>query len=420
MGGAFVEIGHDRPALLDIGRTKPREGDTIAVQIVEEASGSKAARVSARLALAGRTLVLLPDDGGVAISKRIADAAQPEVYFQNAVVSAQADYVYDAVYRLVEATGREHVGQNGPVRPDDGDGFTGDAVPWNNAPHPNNVEALQRYREEYEYDPSGNILEMTHTPLVGGLAGWTRGYQYAATSNRLSATTDGQGAFNLSYPHDAAGNITAMPHLTPTDGMVWNHRNELALVNKGNPVNERVAFTYDGSGQRVRKSVIEILQNGSERVKHERIYVGGLFETFREYDANGAVETERTTLHALDGTRRVAMVETKTRENGQDVQNPVPRTRYQLDNHLGSACVEVDENGVVLTYEEYHPFGTTAMTSCDSGPFEERVPARQPGRSLEFRPKDRGPGSDCAITLSVQPSVETAIISKVTITRRFF
>src|SRR5690606_26996863 len=38
----------------------------------------------------------------------IRDTAQQTVYFQNSVVEAANSYGYDAVYRLTEATGREH------------------------------------------------------------------------------------------------------------------------------------------------------------------------------------------------------------------------------------------------------------------------------------------------------------------------
>ncbi len=37
--------------------------------------------------------------------------------------------------------------------------------------------------------------------------------------------------------------------------------------------------------------------------------------------------------------------------------------RFQLDNHLGSASLEMDESGLVIGYEEYHPYGTTAYWS---------------------------------------------------------
>lgn len=41
--------------------------------------------------------------------------------------------------------------------------------------------------------------------------------------------------------------------------------------------------------------------------------------------------------------------------------SPVQVTiRYQYDNHLGSACLELDNTSAIISYEEYHPFGTTS------------------------------------------------------------
>jgi RHS repeat-associated protein len=41
--------------------------------------------------------------------------------------------------------------------------------------------------------------------------------------------------------------------------------------------------------------------------------------------------------------------------------------RYQYANHLGSAVLETDDNGNPISYEEYHPYGTTAYRSAKSG-----------------------------------------------------
>ncbi len=40
--------------------------------------------------------------------------------------------------------------------------------------------------------------------------------------------------------------------------------------------------------------------------------------------------------------------------------NGTPVYFYQYDNHLGSSCLELNENGAIISYEEYHPFGTTS------------------------------------------------------------
>jgi len=60
------------------------------------------------------------------------------------------------------------------------------------------------------------------------------------------------------------------------------------------------------------------------------------------------------------------MVETLTVSGAVPVGTPVPRYRFQLDNHLGTACVECDTSGAVISYEEYHPYGTSAYRAFQS------------------------------------------------------
>ncbi|WP_320019765.1 RHS repeat-associated core domain-containing protein [Labilibaculum manganireducens] len=43
--------------------------------------------------------------------------------------------------------------------------------------------------------------------------------------------------------------------------------------------------------------------------------------------------------------------------------NPAAIIRYQYDNHLGSASLELDESAGIISYEEYHPFGTSSYRS---------------------------------------------------------
>jgi RHS repeat-associated protein len=90
---------------------------------------------------------------------------------------------------------------------------------------------------------------------------------------------------------------------------------------------------------------------------NERIYLGG-FEIYREYQVDGAaVALERETLNIMDDQQRVALAETRTQ--GAD-GSPAQLIRYQMGNHLGSACLELDAEADVISYEEYHPYGSTA------------------------------------------------------------
>jgi RHS repeat-associated protein len=58
----------------------------------------------------------------------------------------------------------------------------------------------------------------------------------------------------------------------------------------------------------------------------------------------------------------VALVETQT--EGTD-SSPPQVLRYQFGNHLGSVSLELDQEGSVISYEEYYPYGST---SYQAGP----------------------------------------------------
>jgi len=151
--------------------------------------------------------------------------------------------------------------------------------------------------------------------------------------------------------------------------MQWDFKDQLQASSKqvrndgGAP--EITYYVYDAGGQRVRKVTERQAAAGETPArKNERIYLGG-FEIYREYSGDGSMVTlERETLHVMDDQQRIALVETKTIDAGDGINPPAdlltPIRRYQLSNHLGSASLELDADGSVLSYEEYHPHGTTA------------------------------------------------------------
>jgi RHS repeat-associated protein len=157
--------------------------------------------------------------------------------------------------------------------------------------------------------------------------------------------------------------MTTMPHLPL---MRWNYLNRLEAtaqqVVSGNPVT--TYYVYDRGGQRVRK-VTERAAGPAvtpTRLK-ERIYLGG-FEIYREYDSAGStVSLARETIHLMDGQQRIALVETRTQ--GDD-GSPAQLVRYQFGNHLGSASLELDEVGRIISYEEYYPYGSTSYQAVDA------------------------------------------------------
>ncbi len=79
LDAVFVDIGAGRDGFLRIvdmiggERDRPRPGDPVLVQVAREASVDKGARLSMKIALPGRLVVLRPQETGAEISPRIAD-----------------------------------------------------------------------------------------------------------------------------------------------------------------------------------------------------------------------------------------------------------------------------------------------------------------------------------------------------------
>jgi RHS repeat-associated protein len=287
---------------------------------------------------------------------RIVDKAQQTIFFKNQIVEPSNDYVYDALYRLIQAKGRESIGlASVPQTTWDDSARMGQALPL-----PSDAQALRNYTETYQYDSVGNILALIHVAANGN---WTRNYAYdqpnsPPTDNRLTSTTVGAGS-EVPYSYDAHGNMIAMPHLTlmASDFKDQLHATQQRVSN--GPV-ETTYYVYDSTGQRVRK--VTETANGAKA--NEQIYLGA-YEVYREHDATGtAVTLERDTLHVMDDKRRIALLETKTIDQSTSA-NLLPDTaiRYQHTNHLESACLELDENASVISYEEYYPYGSTSYQS---------------------------------------------------------
>lgn len=122
--------------------------------------------------------------------------------------------------------------------------------------------------------------------------------------------------------NDDHGNLTAMPHMPTTtgiQGMAWDDRDQLQRTRHGTGAGTRyVYYPYDGT----------------------------------------TLDEQEISLHVNDGARRFVII---------DERDSTRVTRYQLGDHLGSACVELDEGEEELSYEEYHRYGTLAVRLWSTG-----------------------------------------------------
>lgn len=306
----------------------------------------------------------------------IKDDAQQDIFFRNHRIQPSNDYTYDAFYRLIEAKGREHLGQiagrtvQSPVPTSPFDEARTNLI------HPNDENAMSNYTEEYEYDEVGNVRDLIHSRDTDPAhPKWTRTYTHNGPSliepstrknNRLSKTTldnNNESKIDEPYSYDNHGNMTSMPHLRL---MQWNYRDQLQITSKqirnsGKP--EITYYVYDSSGQRVRK-VTELQAEDGEtpRLKDERIYLDN-FESYRKYNGSrNTIKLQRETIHVMDNKRRIVMIDMKTVDvdTSDNTHLPIILIRYQFGNHLGSACLELDESAQIISYEEYYPYGGTS------------------------------------------------------------
>ncbi len=287
----------------------------------------------------------------------IEDKNIPVVFFDNQKITGISTYTYDALYRLAEATGRE----NNTSLPISGEDNWNDQA-FRKQLNPGDPMAMRNYTQSYLYDAVGNILQMKHQATGNN---WTRDYTYQVTNNRLISTEIGMYHYSYSH-HPHHGFITTMPHLAE---MGWNFKEELVRTIRqrrtDGGIPETTYYQYDGQGQRIRKITENQADAGDvPSKKDERIYIGG-YELYKQYSGADA-GLERTSLSLMEEVHRFVMIDTETKPRvilgiPMGRTNPVQTVRYQLHNHLGSASLELDDSARVISYEEYHPYGTTAF-----------------------------------------------------------
>jgi RHS repeat-associated protein len=314
----------------------------------------------------------------------IQDDAQQTIYFKNMRVEPSNDYTYDALYRLIQATGREHLGQGGaPIADSHDDAGRVGLLSADGAGRfaPNDGNAMGRYVERYVYDSVGNFHQTRHRSTDLARPGWTRTYDYfepsliedgsggapLKASNRLTRTTLGPNGADPQiepYQHDTHGNMVRMPHLgggLAAPNMHWDYKEQLRQADLGG--GGAAFYVYDASGQRVRK-----VWEKAPGLAEERIYLDG-FEIFRKHARPIGASTatmERETLHVMVDGQRVALVETCTLDAAGDDPAPRQLIRYQFGNHLSSSSLELDEQAQIVSYEEYAPYGCTTHQAVRS------------------------------------------------------
>lgn len=292
------------------------------------------------------------------------DTVNPKV-MEGLNSSSHSEFEYDALYQLKRASGRVH---QALVQNDYRDRSREISIPsnWGKGTRHirlNNGAAVERYTRNYEFDIAGNIKSIAH---IGVSHNWTKQLWTSATSNRSLPLLDLNG-IELTNPEnnfDANGNCISMSHL---ERIEWNYRNNISkavVIDRSaqGKSNDEEHYVYSGDGKRIRKVTQRVVDVSTNTVElTEKIYLDGC--EIKRITRGTTELLKRFTSQITDGKNNLATIhswhtDTQARETDDISQKKI---HYQLGNHLGSASLELDENGDIITYEEYFPYGGTAF-----------------------------------------------------------
>lgn len=261
------------------------------------------------------------------------------------------DYTYNALYRLIRSTGQEHPGieANSHIN-----GFKqsiyADLCPANS---PEQITTIP-YTEEYSYDNSSNLIQMTHQAFGPSLPPgfFTRNFPVAANSDRFS---------DVAY--DGNGNPQWLM-LNNQVALNWDYRNNLASTGEIERTEGDVSayFVYDHAGNRVRK----VIKTVDPAVVVEEQYYLGSYEV--KFSSQPQISGEEQILRVLNKETCYAIINQAVENGAGEEGTGAPRVRYQLGDDLGSISVEVAEDASIISYEEYFPFGETSVIAGNSMP----------------------------------------------------
>jgi RHS repeat-associated protein len=263
---------------------------------------------------------------------------------QNTALGTDAlnrSFVYDPVYRLISATGREC---DMPPPP----------PPWTDAPRCADITKARSYTETYQYDNVGNMALWGHTSTdtAGSPSTTNREFALVSGNNRLEQLTVGATAYQ--YAYDATGNLVQE---NTERHFEWDESDRMRVFRiqpDRAPPSIYTQYLYDSGGQRVMK-----LTRNQAGGYETTVYIGGIFEERR--NVSGATRIENSLVHVIDDKSRVAIVRVGPALPGDGAAD-VP-VQYHFGDHLGSSNVVVSDTGAWVNREEYLPYGETSFGS---------------------------------------------------------
>ncbi|ABX20577.1 type IV secretion protein Rhs [Salmonella enterica] len=363
-------------ATLSDGKKQTLLEDTMwsaAGQVLEEKTGNgvttsyryepETQRLSAMSALRADSTLLQDldygyDNTGNLIS--ITDNTIATRYFQNQQTDGRREFTYDALYQLLEATGRENAGNT--------------TVPYAVLPASIPTDSTQTigYTRSFRYDDSGNLLSLSHQ----GAACFTRTMVVSDASNRsrLQNDTGTLTPDDVDAAFDPNGNLLNLQvSATASEQLILDASDHLQTVilldrNGDFQQSDREIYQYR-AGMRMRKQTRILTKADSNLWTVDEVrYLPGLElrRHWQETITGDTVTPQDPTeeLHVITtqaGRAGIRLLHWKT---GKPDSIDNDQARWQMSDNF--YALELDAQGQTISREEYYPFGGTAVWAARS------------------------------------------------------
>lgn len=274
----------------------------------------------------------------------IRNDAEVTRFWRNQKVVPVNTYVYDSLYQLVSATGREmtsatlpHTATRTPVLT-----LTADS------------DTITNYKRTYCYDNAGNLTLMRHNAQVANNSYTTR-MTISDKSNRgvLSSLTENKADVDALFTPGGQ-----QKHLQPGQNLFWTPRNELQMVTpvvRNGLDHDCESYRYDAGSMRILKSSVQ--KTNTSILTKRAMYLPAL-----ELRCTKIGESEIENLQVITvGDPGRAQVRVLHWETGKPTGISNDQVRYSYDSLTGNCSLELDDKGNVISAEEYYPFGGTAV-----------------------------------------------------------
>lgn len=284
--------------------------------------------------------------GNIICLKNDAEATR---YWRNQKVVPENRYIYDSLYQLVSATGRESANQKTPasIQSQTITTLVKDAQSYTN------------YTRLYAYDRGGNLTQIRHNSAIAQQS-FTQDITISNKTNRALLKSQCSDPKQVDSYFDESGNLT---QLLNGDAIIWDSRNHLKAtkeIMESGHLSEGETYQYNSASQRVTK-IRGRKTAGGDLEKVTTHYLPNI----EQWDVSTSSVTEKYAVVQIQaGTS--AKVRALCWEIGTSKGIENNSLRYSYDDGIGNSGLETDGKGQLVSYEEYYPYGGTAIWSSEN------------------------------------------------------